>query len=300
MKTKVVIFSSLAFMVSITCGYAQKDYAFKVLVNKGNNEFKVGDAWQPVKTGGSLNSKDELKLSDNGYIGLVHVNGKPLEVKQAGNYKVADLAAKVGTGASVLDKYTDFILSSNSAEAKKNRLSATGAVHRGDAVAIQLILPDNQYSAIYNPVANVSWESAKAEGPYVVVINNLFGEELTKSETPETSIRINMNDKKYIAENAIQVQVYTKANPTKKSAEKLIKRLSPAEKEKVRLALSEVSADIAAENALNKFVLAGVYEKNNLFIDAVAAYEEAIKLAPDVTFYKESYDDFLIRHSMKR
>jgi hypothetical protein len=78
-----------------------------------------------VKTGASLKASDEHKLSENAYIGLVHKSGKPLELKAAGQYKVADLASKVATGTSVLNKYTDFILSSNSAEAMKNRLNAT-------------------------------------------------------------------------------------------------------------------------------------------------------------------------------
>ena len=138
MKTKIL---TLLFVTLLyTASAVAQDYAFKVLVNKGTNELKNGDVWQPIKTGASLKSGDELKLSDNAYIGLVHASGKPIELKQAGNYKVADLAAKVsGSGSSVLNKYTDFILSSNSAEAKKNRLSATGAVHRGEATAIQIL-----------------------------------------------------------------------------------------------------------------------------------------------------------------
>ena len=57
--------------------------------------------------------------------------------------------------------------------------------------------------------------------------------------------------------------------------------------------------EVAEQTALNKFILAGFYEENFLFIDAVAAYEEAIRLAPEVVDYKEAYDDFLIRHGMK-
>jgi len=119
MKTnKLTLFLGLFMLSSLS--YAQ-DYAFKVLANKGSNEVKSGDTWQPVKTGYSLKKEDELKVADNAYIGLVHATGKPVEIKQSGSYKVADLAEKVnkGSGASVLTKYTDFILSSNSAEAKK-------------------------------------------------------------------------------------------------------------------------------------------------------------------------------------
>lgn len=300
-KTMKIKNLTLCFIFSIATSLAfGQEYAFKVLANKGVNEVKVGGSWQPVKTGATLKKDDELRLSDNSYLGLVHATGKPMELKQAGLHKVADLAAQVGSGSSVLSKYTDFILSSNSAEAKKNRLSATGAVHRGDAVAIQIMLPENQHSGIYNTAAVISWESTKAEGPFVVVISNMFGEELAKVETPEALLRVDLTDPKFVNENAILVAVHSKSDPSKKSAEKLIKKLSPAEQDKIKVSLGEIMGEVAEQTALNKFILAGFYEENHLFIDAVAAYEEAIRLAPDVPSYREAYDDFLIRHGMKR
>src|SRR5687768_7031792 len=111
--TLVLIFSLMAiFAVAQT----KKDYSFKVLANKGGNEVKSGETWLPVKTGATLKGTDELKVSDNSYVGLVHASGKPMELKQAGTYKISALEEKVGTGTSVLNKYTDFILSSNSPE----------------------------------------------------------------------------------------------------------------------------------------------------------------------------------------
>jgi hypothetical protein len=184
-----------------------QDYAFKVLANKGLNEVKSGESWAPLKTGASLKATDEVKLADNAYIGLIHVSGKPMEIKQAGNYKVAELAGKVSSGSSVLSKYTDFILSSNSAEAKKNRLSATGAVHRGETYAIQLMLPENQHSGIYNNVAVINWEGTKVAGPYIVTLRNMFDDELAKIETPETNFQVDLTDPKFVKENAILVEV---------------------------------------------------------------------------------------------
>src|SRR4051812_7248465 len=122
---KLKLTAALLFVATLT--FAQQDYAFKVLVNKGKNEVKSGDSWLPIKTGTSLKSTDEIKVQENAYVGLIHVTGKPLEVKEAGKHKVVDLSAKVNGGSSVLSKYTDFILSANTQ--KKNNLTATGAVH---------------------------------------------------------------------------------------------------------------------------------------------------------------------------
>src|SRR6478752_3580469 len=197
-KGKILLMSGFLFLNVLVYG---QDYTFKVLANKGSNEMKSGNTWQAVKTGASLKTGDEIKITENSYLGLVHASGKPMELKQAGSYKVADLASKVGAGSSVLNKYTDFILSSNSAEAKKNRLSATGAVHRG-LEDIKVYLPENQDAGIYNNIAIINWE-AKNNGPYIVTFKNMFDDELLKTETPENMIQIDLNDPKFANESAV-------------------------------------------------------------------------------------------------
>jgi hypothetical protein len=279
----------------------QKDYAFKVLAAKGSNEVKSGGAWMPLKTGAALKKDDEVKLGENSYVGLVHNSGKPVEVKLAGNYKVSDLEAKMPQSTSVMNKYADFVLSSNSAEAKKNRLSATGAVHRAvESAPIVLMLPENQHAGIYGNVAIVNWSSAKVAGPYIVIVRNMFDDELSRTETPETSIRIDMNDPKFAADNAILVEVVSKADAKQASKQHLIKKLTPAESEKVKSSLAENMGDLSEPSAINKYMLAGFYEKESLLIDAIAAYEESIKLAPEVDAYKEGYDEFLLRNGIKK
>ena len=84
------------------------------------------------------------------------------------------------------------------------------------------------------------------------------------------------------------------------STRHLIKKLPLAEIEKVKGSLSEIIGEVGEQTALNKYLLASFYENNNLFIDAISAYEEAVKLAPDVTFYREAYDEFLLRHGMMK
>jgi hypothetical protein len=294
-KLKLIVIFCLVSLI----GFSQ-DYAFRVLATKGSNEFKSGDSWQPLKTGTNLKKSDEVRLAENAYIGLVHSTGKPLELKQAGSYKVSDLAAKVNGGTSVLVKYTDFILSSNSAEAKKNRLSATGAVHRAvEKSAINLMLPPNQYSGVYNTTATFRWDSEKASGPYVVTFRNMFDDVLDKVETPEKMIEVDLANKKFAEENAILVEVSAKSDPKLMSEQHLIKRLTPVQQESVKKSLDEIIKTVSEPTALNNLILAGFYEENNLIIDAISAYEEAIKLAPDVPSYPEAYDEFMLRNGLK-
>lgn len=279
-------------------GFAQADYAFKVLATKGTSEFKSGDSWQPVKTGASLKPGDELRLSENSYLALVHKTGKPVELKEAKNYDVTTLASTIQPGASVLSKYTDFILSSNSAEAKKNRLSATGAVHRGAAEGMSVYLPLPQNANIYGKSMIVRWEAPKSGGPYVVTVKNIFEEDLVKYDTPETDLKIDLTDPKLADQSAFLVEVASKADMKTKSEGKVVKKLSPADAEKVKKAYAEIAGDVGGATALDKFIQAGFFEQNGLLIDALTSYEEAIKLAPDVDSFREARDEFLYRNKL--
>jgi hypothetical protein len=273
-----------------------QDYAFKVLVNKGKNEVKSGANWEPVKVGTSLKSADELKVSDNAYVGLIHVTGKPLELKSAGKYKVTDLSAKVGTGASVLNKYTDFILSS-SAQKKGNNLAATGAVHRG-VDNIKVYLPRSS-SYVYSDTIFIEWEKDKAIAPpYVVTFTSLFGDELGKVETSDYSISLNLNDAKFANENDIMVKVASKKD-RKESEIHTLRKFSRSDKEKVGAAFSEVQAQTADNTALNSLIRAGFFEQNKLLPDAASAYQKAIRLEPGVQAYQEAYEAFLLRTGIK-
>jgi hypothetical protein len=286
----LVLFSLLSF-----ASFGQAAYTFKVIANKGTNQVKTGESVVPLKAGASLKENDELIVGENAYLGLVSSGGKPLELKKAGNYKVSVLASQLKSGSSVLNKYTDFILSSN-AEDKKNRLSATGAVHRAtETSAIHVILPENQNTSFYNPTAVVSWDGSKVQGPYVVTLKNMFEDKLEQFETPETTLQIDLL--KYTSETAILVDVASKANPKMGSKDYTIRKLSPAEQEKVKKMLDEISGDVSEETGLNQFILAGFYEENKLLIDAIVAYEKAVKLEPS---FRESYDEFLIRNGLKK
>jgi len=288
---------ALIFTLLVAVGQLNgQNYAFKVLANKGKNELKSGETWQQVKVGSALQSHDELKVAENSYIALLHVTGKPLELKQSGKYKVVDLAAKVTDGPSVLNKYTDFILSTNTGP--KTKLAATGAVSRGDTY-IQVHLPKSD--VVYGNKVTISWEEDKEKqlNPYVVVFNSMFGDELYKVETNDRHVIVNLDDNNFVNEDNIIVKVYSKKDKNKESEEYTLKKLSKADKVRIKALLDEVPKDLWEPTALNKFYIGGIFEQNGLLIDATSHFLEAIRLAPDVTDYKDDYDAFLIRHNIK-
>jgi len=101
-----LILTTLSLAILLASPLNAQDYVFKVLANKGGNTVKVADHstdWQPIRTGATLNSNDELRISQNSYIGLVHASGKTVELKNEGNYFVRDLAAKLGNTRSSVE-----------------------------------------------------------------------------------------------------------------------------------------------------------------------------------------------------
>ena len=290
MKTRLIILPILIFASGILNA---QTYTFKVLVSKGKTEIKSANAWQAIKVGAALKATDEVKIAENSYLGLIHANGKPLEIRDAGSFKVSELVSRLGEGSNVLNKYTDFILSSD--QEKKNRLSATGAVHRGVKDVIIVYLSGTDRAELYGDKLAVQWSSEEVKGPYEVVFTTLLDDELARFETASNQLIVSMNEGSLKDEYEIMVKVVSKENRGKGSKDYIIKRLRPADREKFTKVMDEIKGAVASETALSKYYLAGIYEENFLINDALTAYQEAIKLAPDVTVYQESYKEFLKR-----
>ncbi|MEX2336756.1 MAG: hypothetical protein WD555_05755 [Fulvivirga sp.] len=295
MRLNHLIFTLLLFIAG-GVAYGQ-NYTFKVLANKGENKVKVDEAWSALKTGASLDNSDELIISDNAYLGLVHASGKTLEVKTAGTYKVSDLAAKINiAGSSVASKYADFVLSKMSAEGKKNRLSATGAVHRGSNEAINIFLPNS--AGVYKDKVIVRWDSLAGDNRYEVVLKNMFNDVLLTIETNEPNIELDLTKREIANEKYLLLTVNTTGDDAVESGTYAIKRLPEEDVARVEKTLNDLLVVVDEETALNKYILAGFFEENNLLIDALTSFEEAIHLAPGVASYKDAYIDFLLRNHL--
>lgn len=287
MKNKLLIVP-FVFATLFVAGQTQ-DYDFKVLVTKGKNEMKRS-SWEGLKVGTSLKKTDEIKVGPNSYLGLIHSSGRPVELKEAKTYKVADLVPKVGP--SVLNKYTDFIISSNTT--KRNNLTATGAVHRGPN-SIQVFLPKSELAYAYGDSITIQWEKDKAAPPYIVTFTSFFGDELYKTETNATSVTINLNEGAFASENEFQVQVFSKKD-RKESEQYPIRKLKKEQRTKLQPLVTDVRAQTRDNTAINHLIQAGFFEKEKLLIDAATAFQKAVKIEPA---FEERYHEFLVSNGMR-
>ena len=75
----------------------------------------------------------------------------------------------------------------------------------------------------------------------------------------------------------------------------ILKVPNVAESDTLKRDISQLLSEMGDMNAMNKLILANFYEKNQLYTSAIKTYEEAIKLQPDVDYYKMAYQEFIDR-----
>ena len=308
MKIRKLSIALVWFVLTAAVSHAQ-DYDFRVLVNKGQNEVKSGStSWQALKTGSKLKGGQELKIVDGGYVGLVHSSGKTQELKSAGTYDIATLSSGVVAGSkNIATKYADFVLSKMSPEEREqNRrkyASVTGAVERGDDDAsINLYMPTSV--SVFNTNAIIRWDAVKENATYQVKLKNLFEEVIMVAETSETSYLIDFTNSKIVGsadENLIIVNISMKNNEEIKSKDAAIEMVTKDDEPEFAGELNDLQASLGeAQSSINGLIMAEFYEENNLVLDALTSYEQSIKLSPDVPYFQEAYDEFLMRTGLKQ
>lgn len=285
-------------------------YVFKVLANKGENSVKVGGAdWTPLKTGQSLNSGDELKLSEEAYLGLMHNSGRTLEVKTPGAHTVAGLASNLqNKNTSVASKYADFVMNKMSDDEGsgdyRKSMGATGAVDRALASGAKIKIMAHSSSDIINDEVILRWNEPKQEGEieelsYELTFSNLFDETIKIETVAKTSYLLDRSEAPFAGQSFIKVKVSVKGKDLK-SDDYAITIKPEDETADIKATLQELKSEVGDETAMDKLVMAAFYEDNDLLLDALTAYEQAIQLAPEVGVFQTAYEDFLVRNGFTK
>ncbi|MBU2913309.1 MULTISPECIES: hypothetical protein [Reichenbachiella] len=306
MRNKL-IFSTLLIFLLVNTSFGQ-GFVFRVLASKGANQVKKASGeTTPLKTGATLMSGDELIAANGAYIGLMHKTGRTIEVRNSGVTKITDLESKLAKSQSdVANKYAQFVMNKmneDDGDVNSNyrqNMKATGAVTRAASDgSLKVMLPSSV--DILNPNAIIRWTQAPdVENPqYVVSIKNIFDEEIYKAETEDTSLAINFDDENLSSERLVILSVKVKDQMDLVSGDYGIKRISADDASAINENLEALKSAVPDDSPLNKLIFASFYEENNLILDALTQYEEAIELSPEVDDFKMIYDDFLIKNGLQ-
>lgn len=284
----------LAGMV-LACTLQAQDYAFRIMLNKGDNYFHSSDnRHEKLITGTKLLGEHKVTVAEGGYVALVHASGATLELKESGEYKVAELESKINNGQpSLLKKYTKYIMD-NIADENHHRLSATGAVTRS-IVGMKVYMMG--YSGYFGKEQIVDWEDVKGVDAYVVVLKDKFDDELVRKEVELSEIMFDFSDPKLKNEELVSVFIAPKGNTAKAEGYGL-KPLKDNELMRVKSEFETLTSAIDLETSLGHLVAAAFFEENRLFSDAITHYKKAIALSPEIEDYEKSYFNFLERSGL--
>ncbi len=300
--SKSRFFSSLMIgLLFALSGYAQ-DFTFKVLGTKGENSVDG----KSLKIGDKITANQSITLGGSAvYLGLAYKNGKTIELKNAGVYKVADLEKQVASSSSssLADKYASLILdemtgSENGGNRHGQRVK-TGSVTRALNNQIQMMMPLS--SEFADAKAMIKWnfsdkfvmDPSEITG-YKFVVRNAFRQIVHEQETGNNFVSLDLADEKFKNEKALTCSVVALGKEGVTSDEIALKKLKHKDAEEVKSALASLPTE---ETALNKIIMARYFEDKGLVANAIYAYETATRLS-DLEQYKQMYQDFLKRQEL--
>ncbi len=304
MKKKIAIIIAIVGILS-QAAYAQS-YTFRVLASNGKSTVKTDKTdWETLKTGAKLFKGDYIKLTQNGYLGLVHVSGKTMELKEDSTYSISKLSSKLlERSQNMVSKYANYVMTKLTPEQKEeNRrkyASVTGSVERTIFDSdIYIYLP--QSVSVLNDKSIIRWNSTTPKTDYVITLKNIFGEEVFELETSENSYQLDFKNEVFrdrLISNLLIIQVSEKDNKAVASQSVSVRQIEETNAQELLASLKQLEAYVGGVSSINSVILAEFYEENKLMLDAITSYENAIKLSPDVTYFQEAYDEFLIRNKL--
>lgn len=294
----------LIFSIFILETATAQEEMFKVLASKGTNKVLVSGASEakPLFIGKKLFKGDKIILSEGCYLGLAHKSGKTIELKKSGTFEIAKLATEVlSQNATLGKKYVDYVVKEMTAQDEdmaKNRhkyMAVTGSVERG-LESIKLIAPSAsiKHFVITQPTT-IRWNKLSDVATYNVKISNLFDEHVHAFETSDTVITLDLASINKMNDQVHILKISSKSNAEIKSTDLALNYIGGEKGSKIKKDIADLKKEMNEENALNKLVLASLFEENKMLLDAMEAYMQAIKLQPDVEDYKVLYGQFLMR-----
>jgi hypothetical protein len=306
---KVSLILILSFLYFSNLASAQQ-VVFTVLGTKGY--VKIGD--QKLKVGSKLKAGESVEIGESAYLGLLTTDHRTMEITQKGVYTVQQLLAKVSAKQKLPDAYAKFVIDELtkvdvegiSAKNRFQHMNKSGAVKRGGLAInyIDFFKTGEGGHQLYGNTLVLMWYVPEVEGKpklpiesYLLGIVGMDSTSYFKKNVKENEISISLSSIK----NEGSTTLVCKVAPLDKNGISLdktdidgvmINLLEGAEKSKITAELKQ----FAGGTALDQLMMARFFEEKHLYIDAMAAYKEAIRLSDGSEEYENLYYQFLLRY----
>lgn len=333
-------FLILLFVFSFVFGeLSAASYEFKIIGMKGDVKVKTAkkNKWIKAKTAGKLGKKDRIKLGKNSYVGLVHKNGKTIELKKRGEYKISSLMKKVKKkGSDVSSKFADYVSEEisetddlfASGDYQEN-MGTTGAVERATdndrnsegKISSMTGLDENEFSGLNETMSFLnSFESDKLEVripkvSYVIDEVVLFSWYAKDGVSKYKFELYDAKNKMIYTEETDQIALvlnlrekgikegkcyywHIKAGE-EVSDESCIFLVGKQRSDEIKEMVNSIESTYDEDSATRYLVLAQLYDDENLQNRADIAYQKALELSPDTEGYKRLYAKYLLKLGLK-
>lgn len=320
------------FLLLTTCLWqgALAQERFRVLALRG--AVKIGSSVASV--GRKVQSTETIVVPANGYISMAHINGRAVEIRKSGTYKVADLdksASKQGRSASakfaayVVRELTDVEEPIAFKDVHRSKMKATGAVERADGetdaveamdglvgglgearsladVAAREMAEGTVISVITPRTCRLlsdtiafEWHSVPGATGYAVIVSDRERRELFRATTKDTIL---------VARPLVPSaslcfwKVVLQGTDNIASSEQGIYLVPTDERQRLDSLLLGIDEDLAGTGAVRWIVRATACEDEGLLHEAHRAYAAAIREAPNVHSYQRLFAEFLRRNNL--
>ncbi len=289
-------------LVLFAAGAQAQGYVFKVLATKGSPQYKDAGQWKPLTNGVKLQAGSQIKVNSSGYVGLIHVTGKTMQVKTPGSHNVDQLSAKIsGGGEGFTSQYVNYMADKVSGTGTANtRYDVTGSVHRGDDDATGIWLVASRDFSVRTQPTDLVWNAESEEGTvYEVLLTDLGEQPLYRKETNQTSASIDLSkvDFSQVMGGVCLLSVNAKTGGYTSGRYK-VHVLRGDEAKQLDGDLAKMGEELDAESALDQLVYASYYEDKGLVLDAMNSYRNAMEMEPEVDFFRDAYKNFLYRNGI--
>lgn len=297
---------------------------FKVLASKGKIMVqRSSSGWETLSYNSKLFETDKIKIPDGGYLGIVHSSGRTVELKQSGEFSVSDLVKKISSKkGTASERLTDYVFDEMSqaddllaSDDYHNSMEITGSVERSISDDIfagyeedseegrMAIMQDRRPVIIKSPhktnlldseIAFVWYRIPEAE-EYVLTLRDRFDREVFTRKIMDTAVSVNLYD--YNLEQDVYYfwNVMVAEKPGIKSDDCAFLLLPDEKVENIEREIANLCGSDSERSAIDKIMLGAFFEKNDLYFEAMKAYEGAIELVPEVESYRKMYEAFLYK-----
>ena len=237
----------------------------------------------------------------------MHSSGRTYEVKTSGLYEVSKLEARLSQGtSSFTQKYGKFVANNMvEGEGKFTDYNTTGSVTRGEEGLISVLGPtaDERITVLEEQVFTLRWATNRDVKTFVVKIKNLYEDVLVEKEVTSPELEINLKEWDILADNEPYVLVISDKeneaiNSKNVSGQEMPFYVIGSDKE-VSKEFKTLIKEINKESALDNLVLAAFFDQNGLKLNAVDCFVKAMNLEPEIGYYKEVYEDYLVANKLK-